>query len=460
MLKQKTILMIDDEEAICFAFQRFFSRRGAKVLIAGNLEDGLRLCAQAELLFLDIRLGRSDGLEALPEIKRLYPALPVVIMTAYGSLDKVAKAMQYGAFDYVIKPLDMNRAEALAMQALARPGKNDPNISVPEFAGFVGNSVQMQTLLLQLLRYAQSDQAILLSGETGTGKELAAHFLHTRGKRAKGPFVSVNCGALPENLVESELFGHSKGTFTGAVQDKTGLCEAADKGILFLDEIGELPLSAQVKLLRFLDRGQVDKLGGIKPVQLDVQVISASNRDLRKAVKEGIFRADLYYRLTVLRVELPPLREHREDIPALAKYWLEQLKTSSAQPVLSAEAEEILLNWAWPGNVRELRNVVLQAAASVQGKIILPSDLPSELRKSPLSKVEASQQKLLEYVNSLVLNGDNCLQKALFEFQNLLIERALQECDRNQSAAAAKLGIHRNSLRRLQDREEKNEDLN
>lgn len=417
----------------------FFSRRGARVLSTGSLQEGLQLCANADLLFLDIRLNDGDGLETLPEIRRRFPELPVVIMTAYGTLDRVAKAMQFGAFEYVIKPLDMKQAERLAVQAIAQHGGQDESKS-GDYAGFVGDSTRMQALLLQLLRFAESDQPVHLYGETGTGKELAAHFLHQRGKRAKGPFISVNCGALPENLVESELFGHCKGTFTGAVEDKTGLCEAADKGILFLDEIGELPLTAQVKLLRFLDSGCIEKLGRVTPLQLDVQVISASNRDLRQAVQEGSFRADLYYRLAVLQVTMPPLREHKEDIPDLARYFLDQ------GLVLSPEVLSLLLKQDWPGNVRELRNVLNQAAASARGKVILPEDLPKEQQEKP--------SFLQRYVDSLPLNGENCLQDAVAEMQRMLIERALREADGNQSVAAEKLGIHRNSLRRILNREE------
>ncbi len=449
MFDKKTILIVDDEEAICFAFGRFFSRRGACVLSTGSLQEGLRLCAKADLLFLDIRLNDGDGLETLPEIRQRFPALPVVIMTAYGSLDRVAKAMQYGAFEYLTKPLDMKQAEMLALQALAQPTRDREPAG--DYAGFVGDSSRMQALLLQLLRFAQSDQAILLCGETGTGKELAAHFLHQRGKRSKGPFVSVNCGALPENLVESELFGHSKGTFTGAVQDKIGLCEAADKGILFLDEIGELPLSAQVKLLRFLDSGRLEKLGRVSPVQLDVQVISASNRDLRQALQAGTFRSDLYYRLAVLQVTMPPLREHKEDIPDLARYFLKQ------NLELSPDALCQLLTWDWPGNVRELRNVVLQAAASAHGIVILPADLPKELQAGKASLPEPGRGALQQYVNSIPLSGENCLQEAVEEVQRKLIQRALRECDGNQSAAAEKLGVHRNSLRRMLNREDKTE---
>lgn len=451
MLDKKNILIVDDEEAICFAFGRFFSRRGATVLSTGSLQEGLRLCAKADLLFLDIRLNDGDGLETLPEIRRRFPSLPVVIMTAYGTLDRVAKAMQYGAFEYLTKPLDLKQAETLAMQAFAQPGGKKE--STGDYAGFVGDSPRMQALLLQLLRFAQTDQPVLLCGETGTGKELAAHFLHQRGKRVKGPLVSVNCGALPENLVESELFGHCKGTFTGAVEDKTGLCEAADKGILFLDEIGELPLAAQVKLLRFLDCGRLEKLGRIAPEQLDVRVISASNRDLRQAVKAGSFRSDLYYRLAVLQVHMPSLREHMEDIPDLARYFLPQ------NLVLSPEALCQLFSWDWPGNVRELRNVLSQAAASAHGNVILPSDIPKELQSGKASLPEPGSGALQRYADSITLSGENCLQDAVAEVQRVLIERALRECDGNQSAAAEKLGIHRNSLRRLLDRKEETKEL-
>jgi DNA-binding NtrC family response regulator len=449
MLTGKTIAVIDDEAAICFALQRFFAKRGARVLTAGNWEQGRQYCAQADLLFLDVQLGQHDGLELLPEIRSSWPDLAVVVITAYGSLEMVERAMQNGAFEYVTKPLDMHKIELLVRQALAaRPDTLPAAPDTADYYGFVGNSAPMQHLLLQLLRVAAQDVPTLINGETGTGKELAARLLHQKCRRAKGPFVTVNCGALPENLIESELFGYCKGTFTGAVQDKVGLCEAADRGILFLDEIGELPLPAQVKLLRFLDQGRIERLGAVRPVEVDVRVIAATNRDLAEAVKEGRFRADLFYRIAVLQVEMPPLREHRQDIIPLAKYWLEKLPLPERRG-LSPAAAEWLQSWSWPGNVRELRNVVLQAALAAQGGDILPEHLPDGIPAGAESAPPGSSAELQRYVEALSLTGTDCLAQATAQLQRALVRRALRECDGYQSAAAAKLGIHRNSLRRI-----------
>lgn len=448
MLTGKTIVVIDDEAAICFALQRFFAKRGAKVLTAGSWEQGRQHCPQADLLFLDVQLGQHDGLELLPAIRSSWPELPVVVITAYGSLEMVERAMQNGAFEYVTKPLDMHKTELLVRQALARPATLQTAPDTADYYGFVGNSAPMQHLLLQLLRVAAQDVPTLISGETGTGKELAARLLHRKSHRAKGPFITVNCGALPENLVESELFGYCKGTFTGAVQDKTGLCEAADQGILFLDEIGELPLPAQVKLLRFLDQGLVERLGAVRPVKVDVRVVAATNRDLQGAVKEGRFRADLFYRIAVLHLEMPPLREHRQDIIPLANYWLEKLPLPERRG-LSPAAAAWLQSWSWPGNVRELRNVVLQAALAAQSGDILPEHLPDSIPAGAESPPPESRAELQRYVESLPLTGPDCLAQATAQLQRALARRALRECDGNQSAAAAKLGIHRNSLRRI-----------
>ena len=448
------ILIVDDEEAICFAFCRSLAKRGYDVRAASNAVDARRLCRswRPALVFLDLRLGDSDGMALLKEFKGAWPELPVIMMTAYGSLELVSQAMACGALDYLTKPLDMGRVNALVAELFASHAGDDAIVE-PE-GGFVGSSPLMQELFSQLLRMAALDAPVLLSGETGTGKDLAAHLLHARSRRHDGPFVAVNCGALPENLVESELFGHCKGTFTGATDDKIGRCEAADRGVLFLDEISELPLSAQVKLLRFLDHGVVERLGASRGSKVDVRVIAASNRDLPAAVAAGQFRADLFYRLAVLQVRTPPLREHPEDIPALAQHILRQL---DQRLQLSPDSVAALQARPWPGNVRELRNALYQAATRARGDVITPANLAAVMATvgsavDGASAGERSSDRLLaDYVESVDLNSGTAMKDAVEALQRRLCERALREADGNQTQAAAKLGLHRNSLRRLLD---------
>ncbi|MDD4099380.1 MAG: sigma-54 dependent transcriptional regulator [Lentisphaeria bacterium] len=446
------LLIIDDEASICFAFRRYFEKRGYCVQTCSHAAEGLRHCqaGEADLVFLDIRLGEDDGLDVLDAIRRQRPTLPVVVMTAYGTLATVSRAMAGQAFDYLTKPVDMRQAEQLVARALARPSapaSDEPPVAVAD--GFVGESPVMQDLFKQLLRMAAIDDApVLITGATGTGKELAARMIHARGRRRQGPFVAVNCGALPESLVESELFGHCRGTFTGATQDKPGLCEAAHGGVLFLDEVGELPVPAQVKLLRFLDQRQVERLGSVRPQPVDVRVIAATNRDLLAAVEQGRFRSDLYYRLAVLPVRMPLLREHLSDVPALARHFLGQIGSGL---VLSDDAAAVLVGHDWPGNVRELRNVLWQAAAACGGVVVTGACLEQRLRQPAPDAAAPDRQRwrLGCYVDHLPLDGGNRLREALSELQNMIIARALRESNGNQTRAAARLGLHRNVLHRM-----------
>ncbi|MBQ6472780.1 MAG: sigma-54-dependent Fis family transcriptional regulator [Victivallales bacterium] len=435
----QTILVIDDEESICYALRRYLEKRGYRVETAANGAGALPWCGKAQLAFLDVRLGQEDGLALLAQMRERNPQLAVVVMTAYGTLETVSRAMALGAFDYVTKPLDMKRAEELVCRALAGNADQTQGEEAPHAEnGFVGSSPKMQELFKNLLRYAGMDAPVLITGETGTGKELAARLIHSKSRRSQAPFVAVNCGALPENLVESELFGHRRGTFTGAEQDKRGLCAAAHSGILFLDEVGELPLPAQVKLLRFLDSGQFWPLGASEPMSVDVRVIAATNRDLKEAVEQGGFRADLFYRLAVLQIHTPALREHAEDIPELARYFLAQV---NGRLQLDDPAIRELTRRQWRGNVRELRNAIWQAATTSQGALVSVANLPK-------GKAETGGDALQQYVNSLSLDGQ-AMERAVRELQTRLIRRALDECGGNQTLAAERLGLHRNSLHRL-----------
>jgi len=448
------ILIIDDEEAICFAFKRYFESRGARVEVASSAADGLARYRdkQPDVTFLDVRLPDRNGLEVLDELRRDDPDACIVVMTAYGSLKTVTRAVNGKAFDYLVKPLDLKRAGELVEQAVA--SRRAPQRAAAGEARASGDivcaSAAMQEVFKRVIQVAQVDSAILISGQTGTGKEVVARAVHDHSRRKAGPFVAVNCGALPENLVESELFGYVRGAFSGADSDKPGRFESADGGTLFLDEVGELSLAAQVKLLRFLDSQMVERLGSLRGRQVDVRIVAATNRDLTRALEEGVFRRDLYYRLAVVEIALPPLRERVDDILPLAQHFLACMEDSrSTARTISAQAAERLQRYPWPGNVRELRNAVEHAAAVCAGTTILPAHLPHAVQNGlPAATAANDAQDLLDrYIQTIQAPGGQLYRSAVEPLEKALIRHALQETGGNQSAAAEKLGLHRNTLR-------------
>ena len=471
------ILVIDDEEAICFAFARYFERRGFTVTVAATGAEGERRFAEArpDVVFLDVRLPDANGLDVLERLRQADARACVVVITAYGTLETVTRAIRGKAFDYLVKPLDLDRAgqivaEALASRAAAetrqaasraaadkRPptpaaGQGDKPVGPAAHAArpdglLVGSCPAMQEVYKHIGKVAQVDAAVLILGDTGTGKELVARAIHEHSARHGGPFVPVNCGALPENLVESELFGYVKGAFSGADGDKPGRFEAADGGTLFLDEVADLPLAAQVKLLRFLDSQTVERLGSIRSISLDVRVLAATNRDVRKAIEAGAFREDLFYRLAVVQIELPPLRSRPKDIVELAEHFLAQRAGDRVH--LSPAAAEVLHGHHWPGNVRELRNAMEHAAVVCGGDVILPRHLPAAVRAAAGGAgADASRmdQAAEVYLDSLS-PGAGQFGRAVEPLERALIRRALAETHGNQSAAADLLGLHRNTLR-------------
>jgi DNA-binding NtrC family response regulator len=439
------LLIIDDEEAIRFAMARYFRDLGYEVAEAATLADGRRKLQahHPRVVFLDVRLPDGDGLDLLTEVPDLSPDSQVVVMTAYGTLDTVSRALDAHAFEYLVKPVDLTEAESLVTQIQASLNEGTTSAPDPTMAhGFVGNSAAMQELYKRIGQAARTDASVLIEGETGTGKELTARALHAFSRRANGPFAAVNCGALSDSLLESELFGHVRGSFTGAVSDKAGRFEAADGGTLFLDEIGELPLHAQVKLLRALDSGVIERVGSVTPIRVDVRIVAATNRDLRKEVAAGRFRADLFFRLAVLRLQLPPLRDRKDDIPALADSFLREF--SEDEPArLGDEALAALASHDWPGNVRELRNAMAQAAAICAGGLVLPSHLPSFA-----GALAEDKAPLDAFIDAVEARGGAAHPQAVAQLERRLIERALAETGGNRSLAAEKLGLHRNTLRR------------
>jgi DNA-binding NtrC family response regulator len=450
MAEARSILVIDDEEAICRAFERFFTRRNWQVRLASSGGQGLSQLDQAPagVVFCDVRLPDANGLEVLQSIRRRHPNLPVVIITAYGNMETVMTAMERGAADYLVKPIDLDRAlelaERFARPAGKQPDGGDPNRPADARAGqIVGTSRAMQQLFKRLALAARSQASVLITGQTGTGKELVARAIHQHSSRARAPFVAVNCGALPDTLAESELFGCVRGAFTGADVDRPGRFESADGGTLFLDEVAELTPPAQVKLLRVLDSGTLERLGSTQSIRVDVRILAATNRDLPARVEAGEFREDLYYRLAVIQLHLPPLRQRDGDVPALAAHFRALL--AGPDQGISNEAMALLERFDWPGNVRQLQNVIQQAAALAGPGPILPEHLPAEIRTpsdglGPARRTET----LLGHVD---FQAGQAWRQAIEPVERAVLREALRRTGGQKNAAAEILGLHRNTLR-------------
>ncbi len=391
------VLVIDDNETIREGVATVAERAGFKVTRAASGEEGLAQLAQGEheLVVTDLKMSGIDGVEVLRRVNRDHPDTTVLIMTAFGTVENAVEAMQLGAFDYVQKPfspgdLRARLERAVEWRRLRRAHDHllesrrllwDRPSDSGDFMGMVGISSAANRVFRLIEKVAASDTHVHIHGESGTGKELVATALHELSGRSGGPLVSVSCAALPETLLESELFGHEKGAFTGAAKRKLGRFELADSGTLFLDEIGELSPAMQVKLLRVLQEREIDRVGGTHPVKIDVRVVSATNRDLKREVEEGRFREDLYYRLHVVPIRLPPLRERTDDIGPLARHFIDKLRvrTNSSVRRISPEAEQRLRGYTFPGNIRELENIIEQAMVFAEGEDLVPDDLPPQV---------------------------------------------------------------------------------
>ena len=352
------------------------------------------------LVLSDIRLPDRDGLEVLKQIKKDFPRTEVILITGYATLDQAVEAVKTGAFYYLAKPFTPDQVSAIVHRAAEHLQLSGENQRLREalakdqsFDGIVGISAQRKELLQAISKVSRIDCNVLIQGESGTGKELVARSIHHHSQRREYPFIDLNCGGFSEDLIANELFGHEKGAFTGADSTKIGLMEAAQGGTLFLDEIEEMPLSMQVKLLRVIQERKLFRLGGIKPISLDIRLISATNRELEKEVKEGRFREDLFYRLKVVLIKVPPLRDRKEDIPVLINYFIEKFNRAYKKKVrgFSREALEILMRYSFPGNVRELENIVASALALSEGDLIGPPDLPEDLKQFEVESVGGEQ---------------------------------------------------------------------
>jgi nitrogen regulation protein NR(I) len=390
--KSPTILVIDDDAEIRYSLSRVLSSRGYLISEAPSGEQGIALVKKGpppDLVFLDVRMSGMSGIEALQHIRSVNPRQLVVLMTAFGTAQTAIEAMKYGAFDYVMKPFDPAKVIALAQNALKAHadlravGDYKPSINVDDYReGIVGSSPVMQDVFKIIGQVTASDVTVMITGESGTGKELVARSIWKHSHRSAKPFIAVNCAAIPDNLIESELFGHEKGSFTGATVQRLGKFELCDGGTIFLDEIGDMALATQTKILRVLQQGEIQRVGGTETIRVDVRIIAATNKDLEDMVKLKTFREDLYYRLNVVRIKMPPLRERGEDIPQIVDFCIQNLVKQKKARVskVSPEAMAVLVKHRWPGNVRELENVIYRSAVIAQGDAILVKDLPIEIR--------------------------------------------------------------------------------
>jgi DNA-binding NtrC family response regulator len=436
------ILIVEDEAKMRRLLELNLSEDGFTTFSAGDAESGLKLLREnsIDLVLTDLKLPGMNGLEFLQTIKRQNAALPVVVMTAFGSVETAVEAMKAGASDYVLKPFSLGEMRMVIHKELDVRNLREENRTLREALGkryahpnVVARSPKMQEVLATVERVAPTNATVLLGGESGVGKDLIARAIHEKSRRASGPFLKINSTAIPENLLESELFGFEKGAFTGAVASKPGKFELADKGTLFLDEIGDVPPVTQVKLLRVLQEREFERLGGTRTVKVDVRLIAATNRDLRAALEQGTFREDLYYRLNVVPIDIAPLRERKEDIPDLANLFISQFTGESGKPVegITPEAMQILVNYHWPGNVRELQNIVERACALAKGSVLTPADIHLDTRPAKTA------------------NGGGFLPDGmtLEQWEDEMVQEALRRANGNKSQAARLLGLSRNALR-------------
>jgi two-component system NtrC family response regulator len=440
-MKKPLILLIDDDDSLRRVMEFSLTEVGYKVQAAASGEEGLSLFEKDtfDAVITDITMPGMSGMEVLAKIHERDERLPVVVITAYGTIESAVEAMKKGAFDYITKPFNRDELRLMLDKSLKMRRLEKENIELRaevtdryRFESIVGTSEKLRAVLDMAGRVAASDASVLITGESGTGKELLAKGIHYNSPRAEGPFVAVNCAAIPENLIESELFGHVKGAFTGAVKDREGKFELANGGTLFLDEIGDLRVDLQAKILRALQERQVERVGGKRPVSVDVRIIAASNKDIEQAVKEGSFREDLYYRLSVIMLHIPPLRERRDDIPLLVNHFLRKFHQGN-DVRLAPEALAVLTSYGWPGNVRELENVIQRASVLKRGDTIIPADLPDKLMKEKMS------------VDNIILNlPDEGI--SLEDLEKNLIIKALEKHKGNQTRAAEYLGITRPTL--------------
>ncbi len=443
MKEKPRILVVDDEESHRMMLRAVLEESGYSIAEAADGPETIRAVEQEpfDLILLDIRMTTMDGIETLTEIRKISPFVPVLMMTAYASVKTAVEALKAGAFEYLIKPLDIEELRILVEKALEHYHLQEENLALKErlgnrfdFSKIIGKSPKMKEVFELLAQVAPTDATVLVLGESGTGKELVANAIHHNSARANQPFVKVACAALPEPLLESELFGHEKGAFTGAIARREGRFRMAHRGTIFLDEVGEMSPATQSKLLRVLQEKEFESVGSSHTMKVDVRVIAATNKDLEKEVREGRFREDLFYRLNVVPVFLPPLRERKEDIPALAAHFFSLYREKNKKELreVSGKAMDLLLRYEWPGNIRELENCIERSVIMARGEIIAPADLPPQIQALSSQKEDSSIRLPLGL--------------SLQEVEKTLILKTLEDTGGNRSRAAEILGINRRTL--------------
>jgi len=447
-----TILIVEDEPKMLRLLDLNLSEEGYSVKTAQDAEAGLDLLRKdrIDLVITDLKLPGMNGLEFLQAVKRHDARIPVIVMTAYGTVETAVEAMKAGASDYVLKPFSLEEIKLIVGKELDVNRLREENRSLREalgqryeFKNIIAHSAKMQEVLGTVDRVAPTNSTVLLGGESGVGKDLIARAIHQHSRRASGPFVKINCTAIPENLLESELFGYEKGAFTGAVNSKPGKFELADKGTIFLDEIGDVPGTIQVKLLRVLQDREFERLGGTKTLKVDVRVVAATNQDLRAALEEGTFREDLYYRLNVVPISIPPLRDRKEDIPYLVDHFVERFARDSGKPIrgITPAAQQLLMEFHWPGNVREVENIIERAVALSVGDTLDVADIRLDLSPMKSGGAEAAPSAL-SAAGTFPPPG-----VTLEKFEDEIIQEAVRRANGNKSQAARLLGLSRNALR-------------
>jgi nitrogen regulation protein NR(I) len=460
------VLIVDDDPSMRYSLTRMLEGQGLGVAAAKNGAEALMLffANKPDLVVMDIKMPGQSGLEILRQIKEKDPKALVILMTAFGTTETAIEAMKFGAFDYMLKPFDIPKMKSLVERALEVSRMMKRVISLPDQKGgeiaeesIVGSSPAMQEIYKMIGQVAPTDVTVLLRGESGTGKELVARAVYHHSQRADRPFLPVNCAAIPETLLESELFGHEKGAFTGALTRRIGKFEQGHGGTLFLDEIGDMTPATQAKILRVLQDREFERLGGMERIRVDVRLIVATNKDLEKAIREGGFRQDLYYRLQVVTLQLPPLRERKGDIPDLIRYFLQMFSPVINPGVseISPQALEKLMRYRWPGNVRELENSVKRALVTARGSTLLPDDFPVEGTGTETGApgeagdFEKRLGVLMEPVFKVLAERSKESPEAdlMSSLEKILVKRALQETRGNQVQAALLLGMSRNTLR-------------